>query len=313
MIPFNIYKSVVAAYIHPDDIAWVSWEEAVEFMRSMNKCVSADESGKTDQMLYNFCEYKTADFLPPDEDKFNPNNTCYLRETLIKRCKENITKIHCLLIDVDDGMTRSEAEELWQGFEYVMYSTHGNGNGKEKFRMVLPLEKPLTLHEAEERKDALKQITRGEVDKASFTASQAFYFPVFTPINEREQFFEVRHGKLFPAHELPAVKIKVFEPREFTDYGHLARTPMSDIVLRCAKTGSGLRYNDAIRLGCLFKQYGLSQQEFLETVNQIASPDSDYRRGKWDANKLWGVSYPVMSTSKAKALLQELNCTLIPW
>ena len=76
---------------------------------------------------------------------------------------------------------------------------------------------------------------------------------------------------------------------------------------------ASLRYADAIRLGCLYKQHGLSKEEFLATVNMIASPDSDYRRGLWDPEKLWSVSYPTMSTIRAKQFLIDLNCRKIPW
>lgn len=316
-IPLNIYPSVRQAYIHPDDIAWVEWHEAVEFMRDCGKLTAATDEGKTDQMLYNFCEYKIKDFATPDPDHFNPDLTPHPRTELIRRCRENVVKIHCLLIDVDGGMDRATAEAQWAGFEYVIYSTHGHRwvSGKDKFRMVLPLERPLTLHEAEERKTALTAITLGAVDKASFTVSQAFYFPSWTEHNEADRFFEWRLGQRFPAHELPAEEVRVYRgpPPVIEDTGRVRRTRTADAILECSRTGSGLRYNDAIKLGCLYKQHGLSQEEFLATVNMIASPDSDYRRGKWDPAKLWGVSYPTMSTAKAKKLLLDLNCTKMPW
>lgn len=316
-IPLNIYPSVQQAYIHPDDIAWVEWHEAVEFMRDCGKRTAATDEGKTDQYLYNFCEYKTRDYANPDPDRFNPDLTPYPRTELIRRCRDNVVRIHCLLIDVDGGMDRATAEQQWAGFEYVIYSTHGHRwvQGRDKFRMVLPLQRPLTLHQAEERKTALTAITLGAVDKASFTISQAFYFPSWTEHNEQHRFFEWRLGQRFPAHELPAEERPRYrEPPPVTEHtGRVRRTRMADIILECSRTGRGLRYADAIRLGCLYKQHGLSQQEFVTTVNMIASPDSDYRRGKWDPARLWGASYPTMSTVKAKQLLLDLNCSKMPW
>lgn len=316
-IPLNIYPSVQQAYVHPDDIAWVEWHEAVEFMRDSGKLTAATDAGKTDQWLYNFCEYRTRDFVCPDADHFNPELTTHERTSLIRRCKDNVLRIHCLLIDCDGGMDRAAAEAQWAGFEYVIYSTHGHRwvSGKDKFRMVLPLERPLTLVEAEERKTALTAITLGAVDKASFTVSQAFYFPTWCEHNAGDRFFEWRLGQRFPAHELPPEEVRVYSgpPQIIEDTGRVRRTRTADAILEASRTGSGLRYNDAIKLGCLYKQHGLTQEEFLATVNMIASPDSDYRRGKWDAAKLWGVSFTTMSTAKAKKLLLDLNCTKMPW
>ena len=212
MIPLNIYPSVQQAYIHPSEIAWLAWEDIVEVIRDAGHQVADTEQGKEDQMLYNFCEYRTQDFVIPDEERFNPDLTGWPRTSLIRRCKENVERIHCLLIDVDGGMDRSAAEQQWAGFEYVIYSTWGHRwrTGKDKFRMVVPLERPLTRLEAEQRKTMLTALTLGAVDKASFTISQAFYFPTWCEHNEQDRFFEWHQGQRFPAHELPAEAVKIW-------------------------------------------------------------------------------------------------------
>ena len=315
-IPLNIYPSVRQAYIHPEDIAWVEWAEAVEFMRDSNKCVADTDQGKENQWLYNFCEYKTQAFESPEPEHFDPKLTHHERTSLIRRCRNNVQRVHCLLIDCDGQMNRAQAEETWTGFEYVIYSTWGHRwySGQDKFRMVLPLARPITAHEAEERRTSLLAITLGQVDKASFTMSQAFYLPTYTEHNQQDQFFEWRAGVRFPAHELPAEPVQVYHtPPPQTDTGRVRRTHTADAILIASRTGRGLRYNEAIRLGCLYKQHGLTEQEFVTTVNIIADADSDYRKGKWSPAKLWGVSYPTMSTQKAKKLLQELKCTQMPW
>lgn len=315
-IPMNLYPSVQQAYIHPEDIAWIEWEEAVELLRDSARCVADTDAGKESQWLYNFCEYKTENFESPDAEHFNPKLTPHARIDLIRRCKNNVRKIYCLLIDCDGLMDRAQAQTTWQGFEYVIYSTWGHHwySGHDKFRMIIPLERPLTAHEAEERRTALLTVTNGQADKASFTISQAFYLPSWTEHNADDRFFEWHLGCRFPAHELPAETVPVYAARaQVQDTGRVRRTATADAILAAAKTGRGLRYNDAIRLGCLFKQHGLTQSEFMSTVDVIADIDSDYRKGKWSAEKLWNVSYTTMSTAKAKKLLQELNCTRMPW
>ena len=77
----NTYKSVREAYIHPDDIVDVTFEEFVEFATASQTSLEQKESGQ----LFNLCSF-IDNPEAPSEDSFNPDSTPHNRIELIRRC-----------------------------------------------------------------------------------------------------------------------------------------------------------------------------------------------------------------------------------
>jgi hypothetical protein len=61
------------------------------------------------------------------------------------RKAEDVGSIHLLAIDSDDGMTREEHEAILEqlGVEAIAHTTFSNSPDKPKWRVVLPLARPI--------------------------------------------------------------------------------------------------------------------------------------------------------------------------
>lgn len=59
------------------------------------------------------------------------------------RCKANVVDVSCFVLDVDDGTTLKEGEDLWPGFAKIVYTTWSYTAEKPKFRVVFPLAEPV--------------------------------------------------------------------------------------------------------------------------------------------------------------------------
>jgi hypothetical protein len=62
----------------------------------------------------------------------------------------NITQVHAVVLDYDSKqvpVTLEQAREVWQGWEHVGYTTFQHASDKPRFRIVLPLSRPVNTSE----------------------------------------------------------------------------------------------------------------------------------------------------------------------
>lgn len=300
MICLCIYDSVKRAFIHKEGPEWMSFDELVDLFRDSQR----ELANKEDGMLFNCVSY-IEDYEPPDEIKFHwlKNRTNY-----ISRCKDNVDKIYCLLLDVDGKQTLEETIEQWHPYEFLIYSTWGHSRTKDKFRLIVPLYEPLTNKEFDARTDAMKSMFN-LVDGASFTISQCFYFPSYQPGNKDIAFIHHNKSELkFDAMVLPEKQLSTNEatviPKDYVD-------PLSKMVYDTLLTGSGLRYADVLSLAVLCKSKGIDQIGFSNIVNTIAAADSSLRTNQVNLAKLYKEGYDsFMTNKKAIELMRKLNCNM---
>jgi hypothetical protein len=293
-----IYYSIYEAYVHKDEQIQCTFEELVEFFKDYQK----ETEDKTSGYLFNCCSYKTENYLSPEYVKDGSDPKDYIR-----RCKENVDKIYCLLLDVDGTQTLEESVNLWQNYEFLIYSTHSNSLNKEKFRLVIPLKEPMTNIEFDKRHDSMVEILG--VDGASFTISQCFYLPTYSKENKDLAFIYHNKGEYFDGLILPEKELNTNIQTEKPSFK--GRDPMAQTIYNTLMTGSDLHYSDALSLAILCKSKGLSSMEYRQIVQQISHPESDLRTKKVDLDKLYKQGFDsFMTNRKAIELMNRLNCSM---
>jgi len=93
----------------------------------------------------------------------------------IRRSKANLEFITGLVLDIDKGQRIEDAISLYEDLEYVIYTTFRHTSDEHRFRIIIPFSQPLLSEDIDLRKRAIQK-TFPTVDRASFNASQAFYF-----------------------------------------------------------------------------------------------------------------------------------------
>lgn len=300
----NLYRSIFQAYIHPSEVVECDFGEFVTFARESQCELESKESG----MLFNLCSFVDVP-EPPSADRFNPDLTPWPRESLIRRCKQNIREISALMLDIDGTMTLDAAVTQWADYEFFVYSTWSNTRTKEKFRLIVPLAQPLSAQDFDSRHDAM--IEAFNVDGASFTMSQAFYLPAYSAVNRDCAFmYWNQQPQRYCAHDLPAQEITQAHQDFSVPEQH---SDMALSILRTLQTGRDLHYSDALTLAILCKGHGITAAEYCALVNQIAAADSQLR-GDVDVARLYQQAYTAhMTRRRMITLMKRLNCNTWRW
>lgn len=130
------------------------------------------------------------------------------------RCNDNVIARELFYLDVDDGVTIAEIEELMKDYTYLIYSTysHDPDAGIEKFRLILPLAKPMAFEDWDvRRKTFIKAYP--QVDPNSFKISQFMKMPVLSPVNQKHHFVREHKGnRLFDAYDYAPYYTKPLAP-----------------------------------------------------------------------------------------------------
>lgn len=303
MINLSLYNSVMEAYVHRDDQVECSFPELVAFLTEMQKELTL----KTDGMLFNCCKYK-AGFESPNWIAAHETGN---REDYIRRCKDNVESISCLLLDIDGTMTLEQAVEQWANYEFLIYSTHGHSKGKAKFRLVVPLERAITKDEFIERHKSM--CNEFQVDGASFTISQAFYLPSYSSTNKDIAFIhwnesEERYNALQLEKEDINYNVLVVDEQTLT------KTPLTTSILKTLQTGRDLHYSDALALAVVCKAHGITSSDYQQLVSTIAAVESELRSNRVSVAGLYKDAFSTHVThKKVEQLMRKLGCNMWRW
>lgn len=92
------------------------------------------------------------------------------------RGDDNVEAITALVIDIDKPGALEAAEALFEGYEYVVYSTHNyTAETPWKFRLVARLADPIPIAHWKDCFEALK--SRIEIDPSCCNPSRCYYYP----------------------------------------------------------------------------------------------------------------------------------------
>lgn len=142
-----------------------SWEEFKESLLTHRISDKKDGRGFMPVMMKTEDEWVEL-FAKTDVKKENPHY----------RGDVNIEAITSLVIDCDQPGSIEKAEEVFQGFEYVVYSTHNfRPETPWKFRMVLRLHEPIPVANWTMCFEAMK--SRIDIDPSCCNPSRLYYYP----------------------------------------------------------------------------------------------------------------------------------------
>jgi len=248
--------------------------------------------------MFNLCSWRD-DFDSPEH-----------KPGYIRRCKSNVAQIYAVVLDIDGTTTLEDAVAEFIEYEFLIYSTYNNSRDKDKFRIVLPLNSPLTRQEFEQRHDSMAESFN--VDRASFTISQAFYLPCHNEQNADISYVEWNKStRRYEALLLPA---KIISENHHMGPQEGEIDPLAPSIYKTLLTGSNMRYADALPLAVVCKSKGLGYLEFKDIVMTIAGTDSSLRTGSADIDKIWQEAYTTYTRYDTMiTLMQRLNCDMWRW
>lgn len=197
---------------------------------------------------------------------------------------------HCkdyymLLLDFDDGLTINEFKLRYKHLEYFLYTSYSHlKDGKtHKFRVLLPLAKPIPRDEMAGRKLALYDVFP-EADPTNFSRFRFFSIPSCPAERKHLAYTHYNQGELFDLHPLKFIPLpKPLSKEELAAKFDKAKDQTIDpikqamaknkIVEKFSKlinTEHG--YNDmrsmAIQLACI----GLDVSEAVDLIASIPHP-----------------------------------------
>lgn len=291
---FNLYENINKAYIHPNVVTELDFDQFVAIMKESQTQVE----NKEDAMMFNLCSW-IDNFQSPEH-----------KPGFIRRCKDNVAQIYALLLDIDGTKTLEQALNEYIDYEFLIYSTYGNSAQKEKFRLVLPLQTPLTRQEFDQRHLAMCD-TFG-VDRASFTISQAFYLPCYTATNKELAFIE--HNKTAKRYEALLLPVREISYQEHDNVSISEPTIVDVMIFKTLLTGSNMRYADALPVACLLKSRGFLFSDFKLLIDAVAGADSSLRTGLADIDNLWEQAYVShIRNDTIINIMRRLNCDTWRW
>ncbi len=282
----TIFKSVQEAYVA--DVIDGDWAKIASTLTEHDPA-----ERKSDVLMYNFAEFKTLEDPTVEparkyhgkviDGQFtrDPAGTFDTIPNTIRRCKANVKALWGIVLDVDENKTIEQAIEMLDGLEYVLYTTFRHTPEQNKFRIVIPFSRPLLAEDIVGRKEAIVE-TFPDVDNASFTVSQSFYFHsghvdniayhnqgvMIDPYD-----FEYREPKVYTAPKVEYSNNATMTTEQAAAY--------KDAVMSSLRTCSGLHYagkgsnnNAVLTLISICRSIGCTFEEFDSLCSQIAHPDS---------------------------------------
>lgn len=102
-----------------------------------------------------------------------------LRHQDTGRRADNVHKVYCLVLDIDHGMSFDDAARRLHahGYEAALHTSFSHSEAEDRFRVVLPLDKPATPEQAKCLFLMMQKLFDGKVDSACSDASRFFYLP----------------------------------------------------------------------------------------------------------------------------------------
>ena len=140
---------------------------------------------------------------------------------LVRRIQDNIKLIYLLILDVDgEGLSVNEFRKKYTNYEYFLYTSSGNKlfekGGGERYRVIMPLSKPITVEEMKARKQSITAYFNSDIivldDLACLTVGQIFRLAGVEK-EEHRQYYETHYnsGKLFDLLAIKPATKKIVE------------------------------------------------------------------------------------------------------
>lgn len=217
------------------------------------------------------------------------------------RSTNNTIGFDAIILDIDENITWNKALSKLSKYEYAAYTTHSNMIRKkgvvcERFRVIIPTTRLVTLDEWENKKDSISALFPF-IDPASISISQPFYLPSCPQSLLAYADSAVNKGMFIDFD-----KLEVNKPKEVINTHHQNDDIYTMTPEERTKTFYGLCSSPISRnyMGVLaeaMRKCGYSYSEFLTVWKSCRSnPDEKKAEGQWkqsmkynnaSSNKFW--------------------------
>jgi hypothetical protein len=245
----SFFKDEWSTYSPEDLMIETSWDDIAEQLTTF---VQVETKEQTE--MYNLWEFKVVDGQ-------------------IHRCKEDCVALHGLVLDYDNNLTLNDALYRFCDFECVIYTTFNHGPNKDKFRVVLPFTRPLSVKEFSLKRKSMIEEFVG-VDRASFSISQAIFLHSGPDASKA---FSCRFKGVW-------LDPDAFEDEEIIEYVPVERkeSPVDDefkVAYRKALIDSllscrGFRHLNSLNIVIMLKSCGATFNDYLQIVQTAGDADS---------------------------------------
>lgn len=140
-------------------------------------------------------------FVPAEFGEFEYKGRDGGEYKAVLRKKKAVLSVSMAVLDYEGGATPSQVRKHFEDFEFLMHTTHSHTKAKPKFRVGLPLAKPIAAEKWESvwlHLRDLSNIDGNSIDIACSDASRLYYLPSHVPGNKHAFYYNA--GKLL---ELP--------------------------------------------------------------------------------------------------------------
>lgn len=104
------------------------------------------------------------------------------------RSVENVKCVTLVKLDFDEGVSLEQLPEASKKYEYAAYSTYNHSNEKPKFRVILPLRRPVSAREYDVIWEKANEMFGSHADQNAKDASRISYLPSCPPEHEEQAF-----------------------------------------------------------------------------------------------------------------------------
>ena len=247
----SFFKNEWTTYCPAEMMIDLDWNEIADILTTFIKVPVKEQT-----QMYNLWEFKVTDGE-------------------IHRCKDDCIALHGLVLDYDNNLTLNDALLQFDGYECVFYTTFNHSTKKDKFRVVLPFTKPMSIEQFALKKQAMIDAFPG-VDRASFSRSQAIF--LHSGPDESLAFSCRFNGVVLD----PDIFIdEVAEPIVYktqTDDKSLQtpgfRSAYKAAIISSLMTCRGVRYLHSLSLVIILKSCGGTFEEYQSIVRIAGAADS---------------------------------------
>jgi len=193
-----------------------------------------------------------------------------------KRRTQDAIQIHLLILDFDGSMSVKGAQVRFQKYEHILYTTWSHQapkkGEKDRFRVVLPLARPLTKNEYLDRTDMLAQVGI-HADDVWQNPAQIYFLPA-CPISRQHLAVNTHNtGELFDLLGLPENVVQKPELASMKTRGHkITRNWTNSDVVDALSENGRLEYDDWFHVGCAMYTNEFTEQEFREATQLGMKP-----------------------------------------
>lgn len=299
----TLFESTRKAYLQSDlDFLDGTWNEVAEFL-SIHHDIEKKDAG----MLFNLAHFKDLNdpSAEPGRQYVYENNerTEHYKEiaNTVRRCRANLLGIWGIVLDFDKNTTIEQAIELYDGLEYLLYTTFNHVIDRHRFRIVIPFTRELLASDIDRKITSIKN-TFKHVDQASFSMSQGFYLHA----GHNDPIVYHNRGVMIDPYDFEDAEVerRVIVAESFendwkptTEFTQAIR----DSLMSCRDLG----YTKSLQLVAICKSSGIDFAGFNEIVERIAGHDSHLRKDKSSRASLWNSDYKRITRLKRDEFIKD--------